>query len=302
MQTEKWLWGAVLSATLVAGPCLATSDPSIAAGDARGQVVASLGEAGGHLRIGRREIMLYDRGRIELEDGIVTDVDLVSADEAARRTAQRSRQRKEMLARHDARRAARRAEGERILEGKLSVEAFLALSARDRVDYWSSFIKRYPDVDASVPYKSALADYQEERLQRNRQRKLAELEERTEVAERRALMAERRVASANCYPHITYNQPAWVVRGAARQCQPLATGLPRYRHPAIHRHPKVTFVIDTAPTRYDPHVRIRTLNACRCRVACGRAGCRRQFSLCSQGAGSGSSVGGLSAGLSYQWR
>ncbi len=118
----------------------------VAIGDSEAKVVELLGEAQGKVRSGGVDIMYYERGTVEMKDGKVYRVKLVSEKAATERTAER-------LRREEARRQAAEEYRQQLIdEGtdekvrKMVDPAYEELSAQQMVDYWDKFKGDYPDV------------------------------------------------------------------------------------------------------------------------------------------------------------
>lgn len=200
----RWIMScsAILSLATVAA---VSGDDVVAAGATRDSVIATLGEPSGVLNMHGREFLLYERGRIELEDGIVTKATLISAEAAEKQRLQREQA--EEVARQNAAldRQRRIKTGRALLEAKQSDGEFLASPARERVAYWKWFRRVYPEVDVSALLTRDLKELEAElavaREEQNREREMAELTARVAAAEVRAAEAEREASRRNRYEY-----------------------------------------------------------------------------------------------------
>lgn len=188
--------GQGIALSVVVGGMTVCSTWAVELGDTVKEVKAELGKPSSSIQIGERQVLYYDRGRIEAVDDAVVEVDLVSQEEAdaARRLREEVRARMEQEQREKA--LARHAEGVTLRDTKLSDVAFMHASASRRVSFWRSFKSRYPDVELGVEYEEALRElYVERQAQRKEtqeQARLRDLEQRVLEAEDRAARAEQR--------------------------------------------------------------------------------------------------------------
>jgi hypothetical protein len=180
-----------MGAVAVASVCAASE---IQIGDSLTTVIASLGEPEGLISDGRRTLLYYERGRVDLADGKVVSASLISPEQAeARRVAQL---RADALARQVAeeQRARRIAEGTALLQQKLSDPGFLTSPASYRVAFWQTFQRNYPEVSVGDDYAAALREQQADEAARlaeaERAQQMAELEQRAAEAEQRAAAAD----------------------------------------------------------------------------------------------------------------
>jgi hypothetical protein len=146
----------VLALILAAAVRAAAADVSV--GDPRDRVVDELGRPLGSASRGSIEVMYYERGYVELVDGRVTVVKLVSkaqaaenrrADEARAQDAARAHQERVRLAEEEIRR----------LQADAS---FRSLSAKEQVARWQDLKKEYPEATLPAEYDQALATVREE--------------------------------------------------------------------------------------------------------------------------------------------
>jgi hypothetical protein len=188
--------------------CAAAGDMGV--GASIEEVHAALGRPNGYIKVGAHEMLVYDRGRVELRDGLVTDFHLVSEEEARARKLERKRRRSERLAAERERREQLRVDGKALKQEKQSDPLFAALSARERLAFWRTFRKRYPDVDVDAEYAAALAERERELEQELLQRRVDALEQRVAAAEQRARRAEPEAAwagSTSRRVYVNYTAP-----------------------------------------------------------------------------------------------
>lgn len=184
----------------LAACCAAGEIPEIAVGDGVARVKDVLGEPQGYIKSGSFEVYLYARGRVQVQDGTVTEVDLVSPEEAEARRVEQARRAEEQ----ERVRRERRAEGERIMNAKLSDPAFASLPTYERLVFWQTFRGQYPEVNVETAYTAAFLQYQKEQEEARTQERLAELERRTAAAEARAKAAEKDAEQALRYRSYVY--------------------------------------------------------------------------------------------------
>lgn len=185
----------------------ASSPREIAPGDPVEDVIARLGQPKGYIKTRTIEVLFFDRGKVEVRDGLVASAEILTPEEV---DAKQKRDEKERKAQEEAdrfRREARRVEGQEIKETKLSDPAFLTLPAGDQIAYWKRFSALYPDVSLDSAYAARLAEaHRQQPLEqelRSLHLKIKEMEEKVERAEARARAAEeeaRRARGRYVYP------------------------------------------------------------------------------------------------------
>ena len=149
------------------------------------EVRATLGIPRGQLYLGGRQVLYFERGEVEMQQGRLTRVALRSPEEQAILTAREKRQRGE----RETRRVQMRAEGTTQRDRKLADPTFQAAPVAYQVAFWEDFARRYPEVSCVEPLTIARMRLNEQ-IEDNRRRdeqasRLAELEERLAAAERR---------------------------------------------------------------------------------------------------------------------
>jgi len=174
----------------------ANADCDIRVGDPAELVRALLGEPRGYLGSAGHEILVYPRGKIEIRDGLVVDVDLVSSEEAERLRSERERALAQRRAQEARERERLRIEGIKVKEDALSDPGFPSLSPSARLAFWREFSMTYPDVPVDLELAKARAMVREEQKRRRDELRLVALERRLAEAERQAERAEREAREA----------------------------------------------------------------------------------------------------------
>ena len=129
----------------------AAEDPQ--PGDDRQSVIQQLGKPRGRMRMGDRETLVYDRGMVELSTGVVSKVNLVTAEEVAAREAARA----EAARLAELAWRARVEEGERAREALLEDTALKTNSPAAQVAAWQQFQREHPDVAPPAEFQQAMA-------------------------------------------------------------------------------------------------------------------------------------------------
>ena len=161
-------------------------------GDTRDEVDTELGPPRGWIRSDAYELLTYIRGKVELQNGVVTALDIVSQEEAERRGAELQRQMEARRQDAEIRRQNRIEAGTVLKSRMLGDSAFLATSAESQTRFWAEFRQRYPEVPADLEYQGALAQVQREQDALRADLEQRKAEQRLEAAEKRADAAERR--------------------------------------------------------------------------------------------------------------
>lgn len=151
-------------------------------GDSRAEVQAALGAPQGEVRLGERHVLYFAAGSVELRNGAVAHVALLSPEELENRRAravaaeEQARERVAQLAE----------EGEALKAKKLADPAFQAAPLGYQITYWENFTRRYPMVSCVDELDLARARFAEEETKASQAERVAELEERLSDAEARA--------------------------------------------------------------------------------------------------------------------
>ncbi len=188
---------------LLLGLPLAVVAAEVRTGDSLEQVREALGAPRGQLSFGERQRLVYDRGEVELEYGVVTRVKLLSAEAHAGREAQRVAEAARLREEAEVRHARLAAEGEALKARKLSDSNFIAAPLEYQVAFWEDFARKHPDVPSAEELTLArlrLAEKLEaKRAREAEERRIAELEARVREAEARAARAEDAADQARRY-------------------------------------------------------------------------------------------------------
>ncbi len=179
-----------------------------------------MGPPEGYIKSGTYELLVYDRGRIEAREGIVTKAELVTEEQAAAARAEKERVRLARLEAERVRREQRMRQGERVRDVMLADPVFLASPAGDQLAYWQRFAKDYPGVQVDEDYRAGLtARHMQELKDAETEQRLRAMENRVAAAEARAERAEKDAADAQRrsrsyvdygYPRVRYGTPIYV--------------------------------------------------------------------------------------------
>lgn len=253
-------------------PLLAVSEmPPIGAGDGIKKVYASLGEPSGVVEKGGHRIMIFDSGRVTFEGDRVVGIQLKSKRALAREAARIQ----SIAERNIERRDSRRERGLKLKAERLTDPQFRNAAAPDRLHFWKTFLRIYPEVDVSRQVETALSDY-ERLLARKRREQVApdaytSLGERSSVANSRSGLVRYRSPRIRRHGHVSCGSRDVPVASAAVTyfpgsrlappgvtLYPSASGVPvqktLYRFPATNRsddacpvyHPRAA----TPPNRF----------------------------------------------------
>lgn len=164
----------------------------VAVGDSSERAREVLGPPEGYIKSGTYELLVYDRGRVEVRDGAVIKVSLVTKEEAAAAREEKERLRLARIEAEMRRREELIREGERVRDATLADPAFLARSAAEQIAYWEAFKRNYPGVQPDSVYRAELlARHAKEVREDETRQRLLEMERRVAAAEARAEQAER---------------------------------------------------------------------------------------------------------------
>jgi hypothetical protein len=148
------------------------------------EVRATLGTPNGQMRLGERQLLYYQRGSVELLNGRVTRVAMLSAEEHLVQAAREER----LQAERATRRAQLIEEGTALRDRKLADAMFQSAPVAYQVSFWEDFARRYPDVSCAEPLMIARLKLNEQWEEKNRKteelNRLAEIEQRLAAAER----------------------------------------------------------------------------------------------------------------------
>lgn len=148
-------------------------------GDSLATVQAALGEPRGRAQAGRRELLCFDRGEVELTSGVVTRVVLRSAEAQAAFEAKYAANALRVREEQEIRRVQLTAEGEALKAGKLADNLFQSAPLRFQVEFWRNFANQYSTVSCTEQLNLARArlyeQEQAERVQAEEAQRLAAL-------------------------------------------------------------------------------------------------------------------------------
>lgn len=179
------------------------ADPKI--GSSRSDVLSELGKPTASFSSAGREVMMFSRGKIVLEDGVVSKVELKTKEQFAeeeRRRAEEELRRLEDTARklEEQRRAAiefaeRKKTGDAELAKLVNTTEWIKFTGDERLELLARFAKKHPEADLTLELQFAKMKRDRENQDRDRiknlELRLAEAERRAEAAEARAGEATR---------------------------------------------------------------------------------------------------------------
>jgi len=181
---------------ILAAALAASLSCAVETGWTRAEVVEELGRPDGLISSGGYELLSYERGDVELRDGVVVEYELMTPEELFEfKHAEKIRMEEER------RRAAKRREeryrrGLELKQQMLNSPSYAEASGTRRVEILRRFHGRYPEVEIEELLLPAIEDKKREQAEAAEERRLAELEERVEKAEWRAQQAEWRASEA----------------------------------------------------------------------------------------------------------
>ena len=146
----------------------------------------------------------YERGRVEIEDGVVSRTDLITEEQSEERQKLRDEARIRQLEYEKTLKVHRLQEGLALRSATLKDPNFHSTSASARVAFWRSFSDRFPDIPVEAEYQQALRQLLDERAvsmtesqkSRDHSQRLIRLEQEVHEAKLRALEAEEQAAHA----------------------------------------------------------------------------------------------------------
>jgi len=188
-----------LPCTLLLLMPLALAAAEIQPGDNLAHVRETLGAPRGQAESGGRLLLYYERGEVELQDGVVTRAALLSRDDHEAETARRAAKARRLRDEREINRARLTTEGEELKARKLADPAFRSGSAAAQVAFWEDFSRRYPDVPGREELLLARLRLAEENEAKRRE---AETAERIARLEARRAAAEARAAEAAERPRV----------------------------------------------------------------------------------------------------
>ena len=154
---------------LLAAPMLAHAT-DVHPGDSLADVQTALGAPNGQVQVDGKLILFYDRGQVQLTDGKVTRLDLLSPEAFAAQQAQQ----KADDAQAEQLRAQRIAKGEALKAKKLADPKFISEPPGDQLAFWQDFRLRYPEVSCDDEYATSLAHWQGQHPELAKQKQITE--------------------------------------------------------------------------------------------------------------------------------
>lgn len=187
-------------------PTFSAENPLL--GGSRDTVIEELGKPDAELSLEKRTTLYYEQGKVILEEGLVTEADLLSDEELNEVRERRENAEAQRVIKH-------REMGLATRDAKLSDSSFLASPASRQLAFWQDFRARYPDIPVHEYYNRALEESIAERTvairEEAKEKKIAALERRLEEAEARATEQDRPQAGPSQTVNVVVNQPAPVV-------------------------------------------------------------------------------------------
>jgi hypothetical protein len=186
------LTGSILTLFLVSFLIPLKSDADIQLGDSREKIIAELGVPKSSLKSGDFEMLRYHRGKIEINEGIATLVEMVSEETYQVLKGQARQKANERQVAAAVKRAQLIEEGTDLKAHLLADPNFNRAPFAKQVRIWRSFKSRYPDVNVTLEYTRALLQWEVQMEQEKRhQTELARVQKQATDAERRADLALR---------------------------------------------------------------------------------------------------------------
>ena len=182
----------VLAVTMVA----ATAEEEIAIGDSVARVIEILGPPQGKAGGRQSSIALYPRGTVTFRNGKVAAVNLVTPEEAREAAEQKHRREAERAAAGRKARAARLAEGTEKKAAQLASDTFAQRPAGERLDYWETFRRQYPEVPVDAEIAALQPELDAARKAATDAQKQAALSNQVAAVEKTIAATEARTHSA----------------------------------------------------------------------------------------------------------
>ncbi len=193
------------------------ADPTV--GSSRSDVLGELGKPTASFSAGGREVMMFSRGKVILENGIVSKAELKTKEQFAeeeRRRAEEELRRLEDTARklEEQRRAAiefaeRKKIGEAELAKLVGTAEWIKFTGDERMELLARFAKKHPEADLTMELQFAKMKRARENEDRDR---IKNLEARLAAAESRAAEAEARAGEATRIAERAENRAQTAIR------------------------------------------------------------------------------------------
>jgi hypothetical protein len=192
--------------------CTAQASP-VEPGDTREQVLEHLGEPQGLVKMDGAEWMLYPRGKVWLQEGVVTKAELLSPAAFAEKQVREGRTRIAEQIRLEAQRVERIEKGTELRARLLESPGMYVKSPQERLSVWKRFRLDYPEVDVSEHYLAALSAARVEQDRDEQDRRIRDLEARVREADLRALDDQQAAAERSSFRRTRYIYTPPVVYG-----------------------------------------------------------------------------------------
>jgi hypothetical protein len=165
-------------------------------GENRDRVISELGAPDGIIKSGDYEMLSYERGKIELRDGLVISVNLLSQEDliAKKKNDKALSEKKEKEKNEFIKLKHQR--GIELREKILTSSVFPEFSGRRKVEILKNFRSNYPDIDITDLLLPALDEMEKEIDEMEQQNKIVELEQRINDAKMEELRARWRESAA----------------------------------------------------------------------------------------------------------
>jgi hypothetical protein len=164
------------------------TDSEIAIGTTMDDVLATLGQPEGLMRMGDRAWLTFARGTIKLENDRVIEAQLISNEAAVKKRQMEKIERQRHQQAMAEQRQRHLEQGWALKMARESNPEFQAAPASYQVSFWKEFQTRYPEIPVHDQYEFALARYQQEQeqwlLKQDQVNRIRELEIRVQQAER----------------------------------------------------------------------------------------------------------------------
>ncbi|HAV12654.1 MAG TPA: hypothetical protein DCX06_04025 [Opitutae bacterium] len=170
-------------------PALLFANYDLRVGDSLKDTIEALGKPLGTIELREKTLLLYPQGEVTFKEDQITALDLMSPEDFKADQERLRKEREEWAIQQEKEAEQRIEQGKQIKAAKTKSNAFHALPAKDRVDYWRSFQIRYPEIDVSEEIARSLEGYEVELKELQAQQRIAELEARVALAEKDAATA-----------------------------------------------------------------------------------------------------------------
>lgn len=160
------------------------------------EVEKILGKPQGKLEMGTNITLYYDRGLIDLVDGKVVKVHLVSPEEAILLRQAREREFEELKRQAENNRKRLTLDGQLALKKILADKKFEKQSPQERVAFWQDFQLQYPYTDIGTRLVDAMKEAGFQKQQRANQEEVVRLKAAMTTIHKRLLQLDAEYASS----------------------------------------------------------------------------------------------------------